>query len=468
MNLLKQFLSVFVMALVTASLSAVAVNCEVRSGADRGWVYVGESAYYYDEQGEELVGMNVIPEDGTVRYFDPETHVMVKGEVTVDGDRYYFGEDGIMAKGFQTVDGNVRYYGQDTGIMKTGWVESGPAKFYFDETTGNQVKGWNDIGGNKYYFSEEDGSLVKGSFEIDGNKYHSDENTGILTRGCIAVDGKQYYYDMETGVLTTGWVDIEGERYYFDEESGAGYDGIRELDGATYGFIGGMMLKNKRAMGNNHLYYFGEDGMVIREVDGSKPMVALTYDDGPSIYTDQILDVYEEYGARCTFFIVGDRINWNEDQAIREYELGCEQGNHTFGHNRLTDLDGDGMVETLDKTDEELIRITGKPSTCLRPPEGRYNDTLKDVCNAPIILWSVDSEDWKSRDADTVCSRIIGKVKDGDIVLMHDLYQSTADATERIVPALLDAGFQLVTVEELGLLRLEGGLEDGVVYYSIP
>ena len=467
MNFLKQVASIFIMALVTLSLSAVASKCEVRSGANRGWVYTGDSAYYYDDEGMEYTGMNVMPDDGTTRYFDPESHVMVKGEVEIDGNKYYFDETGVMATGFQNVDGNTRYYGTDTGIMKTGWVESGPGKFYFDPENGNMVTGWQDIGGNRYYFAD-DGSVVKGAFELEGNKYYSDPSSGILTRGCVSIDGKQYYYDKDTGVLTTGWVEIDGEKYYFDETTGAGYDGIIELEGSTYGFVGGMMLKNKRAMGNNHLYYFGEDGSVVRDIDGDKPMVALTYDDGPSIYTDQILDVYEQYGARCTFFLVGDRISWNEEQAIREFELGCEQGNHTYSHNRLTDLDGDGMVEVLNGTDEELIRISGKPSTCLRPPEGRYNDTLKEVCNAPIILWSVDSEDWKSRNADTVCSRIIGKVKDGDIVLMHDLYQSTADATERIVPALLDAGFQLVTVEEMGLLRLDGGLENGVVYYSIP
>ena len=468
MNILKQFICFFAMALVTASLSAVAWKCDVRSGANRGWVYSGEYAYYYDDQGEEYVGMNVIPDDGTTRYFDPETHAMVKGEVEIDGNRYFFDENGVLATGFQTVDGNTKYYGTDTGIMKTGWVTSGPEKFYFDETSGNQVFGWNEIGGNKYYFTEDNGRLITGLFEIEGNKYYSDKVTGIVAMGVVTIDEKQYYFDKDTGIMTTGWVELDGDKYYFDEETGAGYDGIIDIEGSTYGFIGGMMLKNKRAMGNNHLYYFGEDGTVIRDIDGSKPMVALTYDDGPSIYTDQILDVYEEYGARCTFFVVGDRISWNEEQAAREFELGCEQGNHTYSHNRLTDFDGDGIIDVLNGTDEELIRVTGKPSTCLRPPEGRFNDTVKEVCNAPIILWSVDSEDWKSRNADTVCSRIIGKVKDGDIVLMHDLYQSTADATERIVPALIDAGFQLVTVEEMGLLRLDGGLENGVVYYSIP
>ena len=116
--------------------------------------------------------------------------------------------------------------------------------------------------------------------------------------------------------------------------------------------------------------------------------------------------------------------------------------------------------------DDELLRVTGRKTTCLRPPGGSCNDTVKKAVDCPIILWSIDTEDWKSRNANKICNRVIGKVKDGDIVLMHDLYESTAEATKKIVPALVKAGFQLVTVEEMGLLK-QGGLEKGVVYYSI-
>jgi len=467
MNLFKQFISVVVMALLTAAVSAVAIRSEVRSGANRGWVYSGEDAYYFDEHGDEYSGLKIIPDDGTLRFFDPETHIMVKGETVIDGSRFYFNEDGILTTGFCIVNGNTRYYDTDTGILKTGWLEENSRTYYLDDNTGDMITGWKEIGGSRYFFAE-DGTLTKGSFEADGNKYRTDPESGILVTGLTGIGDKNYFFDPDTGVMKTGWVEIEGDRYYFDKENGAGYDGILDIDGSVYGFAGGLMLVNQRAISDNHLYYFGEDGSVIREVDGNQPMIAITYDDGPSIYTDSIIDTFEEYGQKCTFFIVGDRISWNEEEAAREAELGYEQGNHTYGHNRLTDLDADEVKEVLKWTDDELIRVTGKPSTCLRPPEGRWNETVKDVCEAPVILWCVDSEDWKSRNSDTICSRIIGKVRDGDIVLMHDLYQATADATKRIVPALVEAGYQLVTIEEMGLLKLDGGLEDGVVYYSIP
>ena len=127
------------------------------------------------------------------------------------------------------------------------------------------------------------------------------------------------------------------------------------------------------------------------------------------------------------------------------------------------------MKEKLKGTDDELIRVTGEPSTCLRPPEGKWNDTLKEICGCPIILWSVDSRDWESKNTESICKHVIGKVQDGDIVLMHDLYKATAEAVKQIVPALIDDGFQLVTVEELGLIKTNGvGLVDGEIYYSIP
>ena len=205
---------------------------------------------------------------------------------------------------------------------------------------------------------------------------------------------------------------------------------------------------------------------MIRDVDGSKPMVALTYDDGPSKYTNTIIDVFEQYGGKATFFIVGDRVSWNENPAKREGDLNYELGNHTYGHNTLTKLNEEQIKEKLQQTDNELLKLTGRKTTCLRPPGGSFNDTVKKAAGLPIIIWSIDTEDWKSRNANKICNRVIGKVKDGDIVLMHDLYESTAEATKKIVPALVKAGFQLVTVEEMGLLK-RGGLEPGVVYYSI-
>ena len=395
----------------------------------RGLVRTDEGTYYYEDNGKPASGLKQLS-DGTVRYFDPATNLMVTGEKVIDGNSYLFDSEGVLQTGLQEVNGVKRYYSTETGMMTTGWFE------------------------------------LAGSGDAQGGKCYASPENGAIASGLTVIDGKQYFFDKQNGFLTTGWMDIDGDRYFFNEGTGEGADGIIEMDGDRYGFIGGKVIRGQRAIADKHLYYFDDTGKIWREIDGTKPMVALTYDDGPSIYTDAILDTFVEYNQRCTFFIVGDRISWNEDPARREAELGFQQANHTYGHNRLTDLDADKQKEVLKGTDDELVRIGGKPSTCLRPPEGRFNDTLKESCGCPIILWSVDSRDWESRDKDKIVSKIVGKVKDGDIVLMHDLYQATADATKQIVPALVDAGFQLVTVEEMGILK-RGGLEDGVVYYSI-
>ena len=405
-------------------LAAAAFVCYEVFIVKRGWVRADEGTYYYDDFGNAYSGLNTMP-DGTVRYFDPSTNLMHTGETNIEGNNYLFDSDGVMLFGLQKTGDKTKYYDPSTGIMKTGWIDSENGRLYFNEVSGEEAF------------------------------------------GLTVIDEKQYYFDNESGQMRTGEVIVDGERYCFGE-NGIGLDGIFETNGVKHAYIGGKMLCGVRIYADNHLYYLDDEGAVTREIDGNKPMVALTYDDGPSIYTDSIIDTFEEYGQKCTFFLVGDRISWNEDQARRESELGYQQGNHTFGHNRLTDLNAEEIIEKLKGTDDELTRVTGKPSTCLRPPEGRWNETLQSVCGCPIILWSVDSRDWDSKNADKVCNRVIGKVQDGDIVLMHDLYKSTADATKRIVPALIEEGFQLVTVEEMGIIKTGGaGLENGVVYYSI-
>ena len=391
----------------------------------RGLVKTDKGTYLYDLTGAPMTGMQHM-ENNAVRYFDPETKLMVTGEAVIDGSNYLFDGDGVMMYGRQQVNSVYKYFDPKTGKMMTGWIDT------------------------------------------EGGKTYSDKD-GIGASGLTTIEGKSYFFDKKTGLMAKGIVTDGEDTYCFDESTGVALDGIVEdSDGSKKGFIGGKMLKNCRAYEKNHLYYFDAEGNVSREVDGTKKMVALTYDDGPSVYTDAILDVFEEYKQRATFFIVGDRISWNEDQAKREAALGFQQGNHTFNHNVLTKLSEDKVKEKLKGTDDELMRISGKPSVYLRPPEGRYNDTVKKACGCPIILWSVDSRDWESKDCDKVCKAVIGKVKDGDIVLMHDLYKSTAEATKKIVPALVKEGFQLVTVEEMALLKTDGkGLENGVVYTRI-
>lgn len=184
-------------------------------------------------------------------------------------------------------------------------------------------------------------------------------------------------------------------------------------------------------------------------IDPSKPMVALTFDDGPSQYTPDILDTLEKYESRATFFEVGNRIDRYPDTVLRISRMGCEIGNHSYDHALLGNASAEKICTEISDTDAKIQAITGKKTTLLRPPYGGIGNSLRKNAGKPMILWSIDTLDWKYRNADAVYQSVISHVKDGDIILMHDLYGSTRTAVQKIVPELRKRGYQLVTVSEL-------------------
>jgi peptidoglycan/xylan/chitin deacetylase (PgdA/CDA1 family) len=202
-------------------------------------------------------------------------------------------------------------------------------------------------------------------------------------------------------------------------------------------------------------------------VDPNKPMIALTFDDGPSSSaTTRILNVLEANGARATFFVVGSRVDSYSYQIKRAYDLKCEIGNHSYGHSKLTSLSVDSLKWELSETDRRIQAITGVSPVLMRPPGGSYKtDTVRNNTPYPIIMWSIDTRDWESRNATAVVNHIKATAYDGAIILMHDLYDSTATATEMIVPWLISQGYQLVTVSEM--MEAKGiKMQNGVAYSS--
>ena len=205
----------------------------------------------------------------------------------------------------------------------------------------------------------------------------------------------------------------------------------------------------------------------VRAIDPKKPMVALTYDDGPSSSaTTRILNTLEKYDARATFFVVGSRVDSYKSQIQRAYNLNCEIGNHTYNHKTLTSASASEIKNELNKTASKVEAITGERPVIMRPPGGSYqNDTVRKNVGAPIIMWSVDTRDWESRNASSIISNVKRNTYNGSIILMHDLYDSTASATETIVPWLVDNGYQIVTVTEM--MDAKGiTMKDGVAYNS--
>lgn len=190
-----------------------------------------------------------------------------------------------------------------------------------------------------------------------------------------------------------------------------------------------------------------------KHIDKNKPMVALTFDDGPHFEnTIRILNTLSKYGAKATFFMVGENVEKNKEIPKKVIEQGSEIGTHTLNHKDLNKLNEEEILEQITMSSKIIEECSGTSIKLLRPPYGNNNEIVRSVSKSQekaIILWNVDTEDWKSRDAEKVYKHVIENVKNGDIILMHDIYSSTADATEKIVKELTEKGYQLVTISEL-------------------
>lgn len=202
-------------------------------------------------------------------------------------------------------------------------------------------------------------------------------------------------------------------------------------------------------------------------IDPGKPMVAITFDDGPSaIYTPAILDILKEHDSAATFFVLGTEAEQYPEILQRMVNEGNEIGNHSYSHLNLTLLTDAELAYQIETPQVIIKGITGQAPTILRPTYGFINDELLTKIPLPIILWSIDTVDWQSRNANVINNIIIENVKDGDIILMHDIYGSTLEAVKEVVPQLISKGFQLVTISEMADAR-GIALQPGNVYSNM-
>ena len=186
--------------------------------------------------------------------------------------------------------------------------------------------------------------------------------------------------------------------------------------------------------------------------DSMQPAVAITFDDGPKKgTTDTILDLIEQYQVHATFFIQGQNVSQNPEAIKRMVALGCELGNHTWDHTKLTKISSSERAEEISKAAEAIREASGGfAPTVFRPPYGTATKEIKAEIDIPVILWRVDSLDWKSRDAAKIVEEVRSQVKGGDIILLHDIHDFTVEATKTLIPLLKDEmGFKLLTVSEL-------------------
>ena len=204
-----------------------------------------------------------------------------------------------------------------------------------------------------------------------------------------------------------------------------------------------------------------------RKIDKTKPVVALTFDDGPNpISTPRILDTLSKYEARATFFELGSLMTIHSDLVKLEEEKGNEIESHTFRHANLNKLSEEEIKADIAQSEQVFIDVLGHKPTVVRPPYGNANDIVKKTIPYPLINWNVDTLDWKSKNKDAILNEI-RSVNDynGKIILMHSIYPTTADAVEVLVPELIEKGYQLVTIQELA--EYKGiTLNAGTLYYN--
>jgi len=183
---------------------------------------------------------------------------------------------------------------------------------------------------------------------------------------------------------------------------------------------------------------------------GAKKRVALTFDDGPDAkVTPQILAILKKYNVKATFFMVGKNASNNPKTAEQVYKEGHEIGNHTWNHPKLTNLAKASVKEEVDRTSNAIYKAIGQYPTVFRPPYGATSDQVRSVITMPSILWSIDTLDWKHRNADKILTYVKASVNDGSIILMHDIHQTTADGLENVILFLQKQGYECVTVSDI-------------------
>lgn len=249
---------------------------------------------------------------------------------------------------------------------------------------------------------------------------------------------------------------IELILYIYQEKENAVQKETRKLE---LDVSNGLILENNKVIDASVEYNIYNQTII----DYDKPMIALTFDDGPNHNTSRVLDILEKYNVKATFFILGSNIKGNEKIIKRMNNLGMEIGNHTYSHKLLTKLEDNKIKSEIEQVDDLIFDITNEYPTLIRPSYGTFNKRIKKIMDRPIIIWNVDTLDWKNHNSKGIANKVLKKTSDGDIVLMHDIYRATANSLELIIPKLLEDGYQLVTVSEL--LHYKGiNIEKGKVY----
>ncbi len=200
----------------------------------------------------------------------------------------------------------------------------------------------------------------------------------------------------------------------------------------------------------------GVNAKLYRKSASETKKIALTFDDGPSRQnTEEILSILDEYKIRATFFVIGENAEKDPERIKMIFDAGHEIGNHTYSHAYITKISEEALRNEVKKTEKILKDITGERPIVFRPPGGFYDDKTLDILEEMgyvSILWSLDTRDWSMPKSDTVASKVEEDATGGDIILFHDLEDKrlpTPKALRRIIPKLIENGYEFVTISEM-------------------
>ena len=212
----------------------------------------------------------------------------------------------------------------------------------------------------------------------------------------------------------------------------------------------GEIQKNQKIVREITQFKLGDFPFLPKRVDPEKKLIAFSFDDGPSRKnTEKILKALDKNNARATFFMLGQNAKYYPDLVKKVEESGNEIAGHSWNHPLLTKLGKKGVKKQMSQMNEAIASVTGSDVGLLRPPYGSINRTVINTVKDPLILWSIDTLDWKTLNADKTAAAILKQAKDGDIILMHDIHAPTAEAVKKVLPKLEKKGFQVCTVSEL-------------------
>lgn len=259
-----------------------------------------------------------------------------------------------------------------------------------------------------------------------------------------------------------GWHQDENGWWYQNRDGSYYQDGWQEVNGSTYYFnSNGYILTGWQTIDDKDCY-FDEDGKY--DETKQRPMIALTFDDGPGEYTEELINCLVENNAKATFFMLGQNVEAYPEIAKELSDAGMELGNHSYSHPDLVTIGADATAQQVSNTDAALKAATGFEATVMRPPGGSFNDSVKAAIDHPLIIWSIDTRDWATKSEDQTYQVVMDNAQDGSVVLMHDIHEWSVKAAIRMIPDLIAKGFKLVTVSELAEAKGKT-LQSGNAYY---